>query len=94
VLQRWYNDGPSNGNVDPRPLTVVDVATGKSHEVGEQNVNGYTSYDWSPDGTSILQIPGDRQILIFVDPVTGKATATGWYSLSGASWQRQAVVTP
>jgi Tol biopolymer transport system component len=88
VLQRWYNDGPSNGSVDPRPLTVVDVATGKAHEVGAQNLNGYTSYGWSPDGTSILEVPGDRKLIILVDPVSGKATETPFFASSAASWQR------
>jgi dipeptidyl aminopeptidase/acylaminoacyl peptidase len=90
VLQRWYNDGPDNSGVDPRPLTVVDVATGKRHEVGDRNVNGYTSYGFSPDGTQIVEIPGERDVLILVDPVSGDPTQTDWFTKSGASWQRQA----
>jgi len=89
VLQRWYNDGPDNSGVDPRPLTVVDVATGKPHEVGDQNLNGYTSYGWSPDGTQIVEIPGDGGFVILVDPVTGKPNPTNWFTKSGSSWQRQ-----
>lgn len=89
VLQRWYMDGLGS---DPRPLTVVDVASGSFREVGPRNVNGYTSYGWSPDGSRIIEVPGgDSRVVILVDPITGTSTQMDWYVASSASWQR---VTP
>jgi Tol biopolymer transport system component len=92
AFNRWIND--SDGNVDPRPVTIVDLATGTEHEVGNREVNGYLGWSWSPDGSSIIEVPGDGSAdpgsVIVVDAKTGEARKVpGWTSANaGATWQR------
>jgi Tol biopolymer transport system component len=89
---RWIND--SDGNVDVRPVVVVDLATRKETEMSNIEVNGYGGWSWSPDGSSILQVPGNGsehvgQVLV-LDAATGELRDVGWTatSLNGPSWQR------
>jgi hypothetical protein len=89
ALQRWVND--SAGNVDVRPVTVVRVADGHEVEVGSVHNNGYDSFGWSPDGLSILELPGDDVKQVEVVPVTaGTPTKPAWPVFSALSWQRTA----
>jgi Tol biopolymer transport system component len=92
AFQRWIND--MDGNVDVRPIVIVDLATGKETEAHNVEVNGYGGWFWSPDGTSILQVPGDRsehagEVLV-VDATTGEMRRIGWTAdlATGPSWQR------
>ena len=84
-------------NVDPRPVVVVDLATGTEREMANQEVNGYGGWLWSPDGKSILEIPQDQsahagQVLV-LDAATGSMQKLGWRGdlFHGPSWQR---ITP
>ena len=89
---RWimYPDG----GVDPRPVTIVDLATNAEREASNREVNGYHGWSWSPDGSSIIEVPGDGSedpgIVIVVDAATGEARKmSGWTSVNGpADWQR------
>ena len=87
---RWitYPDG----STDARPVVIVDIATGEEREASNREVNGYHSWSWSPDGTSILQVPGEGSdhsgSVIEVDATTGEARQVGWTSSGAASWQR------
>lgn len=55
AFQRWFAlDGC--GLCDTQPITVVGVDDGAEVQVGLRNVDGYTGWSWSPDGTSILQV--------------------------------------
>jgi Tol biopolymer transport system component len=87
---RWitYPDGAS----DPRPIVIVDLASGEEREASNREVNGYHSWSWSPDGTSILQVPGEGSLdagkVIEVDAATGRSRQIGWTSAGAASWQR------
>ena len=87
---RWILD--AEGNNDPRPVVIVDIATGAEIEASNREVNGYESWAWSPDGSTILQVPGagsdDAEQVIEVDPTTGQAHRLGWTSRGAASWQR------
>jgi Tol biopolymer transport system component len=94
AFQRWVND--MDGNVDVRPIVIVDLATGKETEAHNVEVNGYGGWFWSPDGTSILQVPGDRsehagEVLV-VDATTGEMRRVGWSAdlANGPTWQRLA----
>jgi len=46
----------ADDGVDVHPIGVVDVATGKLHDVGSI-AYGWVSWEWSPDGTSIIGLP-------------------------------------
>jgi dipeptidyl aminopeptidase/acylaminoacyl peptidase len=87
---RWNND--ADGNVDPRPVVIVDLATGEEREASNREVNGYSGWTWSPDGSSILQVPGDGSedagTVIVVDAATGQSHKIGWMSGSAPTWQR------
>jgi hypothetical protein len=87
---RWVND--AEGNVDVRPVTIVDVTTGAEHELPNVEVNGYNGWSWSPDGASILEVPGegseDVNEVLVIDAQTGKVTRPGWRSTGAATWQR------
>lgn len=71
---------------DPRPITVVDVATGDATEVGHHLRNGFAGWAWSPDGTAILQVDGESEVIVW-DIVTSKRTPLG-SSPGAATWQR------
>jgi Tol biopolymer transport system component len=89
ALLRWC---PAGGDPGVRPITVVDVATGTAREVGDVQQNGYNGWGWSPDGTSIIEVPGppvpDGNRLLIVNATTGAVTRTNEMSGSQPSWQR------
>jgi Tol biopolymer transport system component len=91
AIQRWFADSDT-GDGGPRPITIADVASGTDHEVGPLNVNGYVSWGWSPDGSSIVEVPQqpspDADTVIIVDAGTGEVTRPGWDAGSAATWQR------
>jgi Tol biopolymer transport system component len=89
---RWIND-PAGG-VDVRPVVIVDLPSGEEHELSNVEVNGYGGWSWSPDGKSILQVPGTQsaeqgQVLV-VDATTGEMHKVGWTADPdhASSWQR------
>jgi len=92
---KWLND-PSSGDPGVRPVTIVDVASGEEHEVGLINPNGYQGWAWSPDGTSIIEVPAapaageDADQVIVIDAETGELTRPGWTTGSAPTWQRVA----
>jgi hypothetical protein len=92
---KWLND-PNSGDPGVRPVTVVNVASGEEHEVGLINPNGYHGWAWSPDGTSILEVPAapaageDADQVIVIDAETGEITRPGWTTGSAPTWQRVA----
>ena len=91
---KWLND--PNGDPGVRPVTIVDVASGEEHEVGLINPNGYQGWAWSPDGTSIVEVPAapaageDADQVIVIDVETGEITRPGWTTGSAPTWQRMA----
>lgn len=90
AFARWIND--AEGNVDPRPVVIADVATGHEVEASNREVNGYNGWSWSPDGSVILEVPGDGSDdatkVMQVDAGTGQASELGWTSPNAATWQR------
>ena len=92
AIQRWIAN-KETGDGGPRAIVVADVASGDDREVGPVNVNGYISWGWSPDGTSIIEVPQepspDAGTAIIVDAETGIVTRPGWSTSSAASWQRR-----
>jgi Tol biopolymer transport system component len=95
AVQRWFY--LTDGGIEPRPITIVDLENGGKHEIGSNHPNGYTSWAWSPDGTSIVEVPGNlpgetqtANPVIVVNATTGKEKLTGWMASSAVGWQRQA----
>jgi Tol biopolymer transport system component len=104
ALMRWFDHRSPAEGIEPRPITIVDVATGAEREVGTVETNDHPTGDdtshgslgwgWSPDGSSILETPGqgspDIGRLLVVDAATGAVTRTRFTSSSAPSWQRKA----
>src|SRR5262249_33807910 len=100
----WFDHRTPSEWIEPRPITIVDVASGAEREVGGVETNDHTAGDatshgslgwgWSPDGSSILEIPGqgssDRGRLLLVDAETGTVTRTDLTTTFAPSWQRAA----
>ena len=91
AFERWTPNADPEADWDYHPITIVDVATGKLHEVGTGYKDGYLGWEWSPDGTSILEVPRDGlgKVLI-VDAASGAVQTTPWDSDQAISWQRLA----
>ena len=91
AFQRWVSNA-DRGTV--RPVVVVDAATSEENELANVEVNGYGGWAWSPDGSSVLQIPGDGSVdggqVLVVDASTGIVRKVGWTGNPnfGPSWQR------
>ncbi|HEY6569534.1 MAG TPA: hypothetical protein VIZ22_04550 [Candidatus Limnocylindrales bacterium] len=92
---RWCQRGDDPG---VQPITVVDVATGVARGIGDVQLNGYNGFAWSPDGTSIIEVPGppvdDRLQVLIVDATTGAVRRTGQSTEIPPTWQRTAPVAP
>ena len=70
AYQYWIRHAADDGQ-DFNPIGVVDVDSGVAHDVGPTLVNGAT-WEWSPDGTSILEVPGDSSgRVLIVNATTG-----------------------
>jgi Tol biopolymer transport system component len=73
------------------PIGIVDVETGQLRDVGPVSAKGYVSWAWSPDGTSIIEVPlQDFGKVLVVNATTGHTTTTPWTVDEPVSWQRLA----
>jgi|GEM_PF-1433848 len=90
AFQHWLTHTADDGE-DFNPIGIVDVATGTLHDVGPTSTNGFVSWDWSPDGTSILEVPGDGTgDILITDAATGLWKTAPWRADQPISWQRTA----
>ena len=90
AFMQWGRHADNVGQ-DFLPIAVVDVATGANHTVGLTSPNGWNSWAWSPDGASILEVPGDGSgDMHIVDATTGTMKTAPWTVPTAASWQRTA----
>jgi Tol biopolymer transport system component len=89
AIEYWTPGATAEDDWVPHPIAILDVASGELHEVGPVARDGYLSFEWSPDGKSILEVPRDGfgKILI-VDSTTGETTTTPWAVDQPISWQR------
>ncbi len=74
----WIAVLPADGSAPARDIGIRVDATS----------NPDTWKDWSPDGTSVLQVIGETSRAYLVDPVTGAATDISWADDLPA-WQRR-----
>jgi dipeptidyl aminopeptidase/acylaminoacyl peptidase len=95
AIMRFF-DRSSGETLSTRPITVVDVGSGLSHEIGEPMYGSY-GWGWSPDGKSILALPGlggDQNSpgrFHIIDVATGTVRYVDWDAgFSAPSWQRVA----
>jgi Tol biopolymer transport system component len=89
AFQYWVNHADGSME-DFHSIGVVNVVGGAVHDVGPVSTNGYT-WEWSPDGASILEVPGDGTGHMFiVDATTGVEQMVPWSVGDSSSWQRTA----
>jgi Tol biopolymer transport system component len=97
AVQRWINHDATGGAYEVRPITIIGVDDGTVTEVGDVSPNGFNSWGWSPDGTSILEIPDLASIgqatanrVVIVDVPSGRSHETTWTTGTPSAWQRVA----
>ncbi len=90
AFQHWRHHA-NDGGQDYYPIGIVDVASGQLRDVGETFTNGYVGWQWSPDGTSILEVPGDEsRTILIVNAATGSVETAPWQVDQPIDWQRKA----
>jgi hypothetical protein len=88
-FQYWTSHVNDDGQ-DYHGIGVLDLATGDLRDLGTVQVNGFTTWEFSPDGTSLLWLPGDGSNEIsIVDIKTGITASLPWKSVSPITWQRR-----
>ncbi|HEX5148310.1 MAG TPA: hypothetical protein VFW02_04465, partial [Candidatus Limnocylindrales bacterium] len=60
-----------------QPLGVLELATGQVLSAGPQLGDNGVAFEWSPDGRTILAVPGDDPRFIAIDPGDGSSQAIG-----------------
>ena len=89
ATQRWQLFGTTTDGESLLPVAIIDLATGTIRNVGPAIANGYSSFAWSPDGKSILEVPGDTLgEMLVVDVARGTWTTPHWTISTAANWQR------
>jgi hypothetical protein len=91
---QWWTQHPERddgANEDFHGIGVLDLATGIVTDLGPIQNNGFITWDWSPDGESILEIGGDGSGYVnIVNVATGQVTTTPWRVFKPITWQRTA----
>ncbi|HEV7809336.1 MAG TPA: hypothetical protein VGO64_01955, partial [Candidatus Limnocylindrales bacterium] len=57
AFDRWLRD-PATGNWNIQPVAIVTVASHELRAVGSVPVSEGSLFEWSPDGQSLLALPG------------------------------------
>jgi hypothetical protein len=90
AFQNWTGHASDDGQ-DYHPIGIADVVSGTVDYVGPTNLNGYVSWEWSPDGSSILEVPQDGSgTILVIDASSGAITTAPWKANQPISWQRVA----
>jgi Tol biopolymer transport system component len=97
AFNRWQYDA-STGGFLIKPIAIVTVASGKLVESHVTPVSDGELFEWSPDGRSLLGLPGphvaygstNTDAPVVIDASTGVQTPLAWNVQSGVSWQRTA----
>ena len=76
-------------------IGVLNLASGVVTDLGPVQYNGFTSWDWSPDGESILAVPGDgSNDMQIVNVATGSLAVLPWSVDQPITWRRVAPAAP
>jgi Tol biopolymer transport system component len=97
AFDRWNGDTPGQWNI--QPLGVVPAAGGATRSLGPTPVADGAAFEWSPDGKSIISIPGTvvgwppsttlpNAKATIIDVATGAFTEAPWNASSWPMWQR------
>jgi Tol biopolymer transport system component len=98
AFNRWYTD-PVTGIQTARPIGVGSIAGGAVVDTGPAPVSDGALFSWSPDGKTLLSLPGDLLHSpsgaapvqpLAIDVATGNAREVDWGVGGEASWQRVA----
>ena len=97
AFNRWmYQASTSEWLI--KPIGIVTVATGELLEGRVAPVSDGALFEWSPDGRSLLALPGPHATYgstntdapVVIDAFTGMQTSLAWNVESAVSWQRTA----
>jgi Tol biopolymer transport system component len=95
AFNRWMNQA-STSDWLIKPIGIVTVATGVLVEGRVTPVSDGALFEWSPDGRSLLALPGPHATYgstttdapVVIDALTGMQTPLAWNVESAVSWQR------
>ncbi len=99
AFNRWQRDA-ATGDWGVRPIGIASIAGGSVMDAGPAPVSDGAVFDFSPDGTTLLSLPGpvvggDPFIAPVrateIDTFTGRSQEVDWQSGSATSWQRTAI---
>jgi dipeptidyl aminopeptidase/acylaminoacyl peptidase len=89
AFEYWTPPAVEDADWDAHPITIIDLASGELREVGDAYREGFLGWQWSPDGTSILEVPKDGVgKVVIVDATSGAVHTTSWDSDQAVTWQR------
>jgi Tol biopolymer transport system component len=91
AFQRWDNADPNNSQI--MRLGIVHLAGGPIVDAGPELGGAGTLFAWSPDGSTLLEIPGEAgSHHLLVDPDRGSWDTLAFLAdpLDRPSWQRLA----
>jgi Tol biopolymer transport system component len=102
AFQNWTENKAAESGQDYYGIGIADVDARTVRYVGPTDSNGYISWEWSPDGKSILEVPADpgsdcssgtcRGItggsFLIVDATGGAITTAPWKANESVNWQR------
>jgi Tol biopolymer transport system component len=99
AFDRWHQN-PASGSWEIQPIGVASIAGGKVRSIGPTPVSDGAWFDFSPDGTALVSIPGTilsesypatRVQPTTIDIATGKTRTLDWQVGSTLTWQRLAL---
>ncbi len=87
AVQRWRMD--DSWRWIPQPIGIVGVSDGTVADAGTTSFPDGMTFEWSPDGRSIMARPEGRDAApLLIDPPTGDTMVVGVATDSQPSWQR------
>jgi Tol biopolymer transport system component len=98
AFDRWRRN-ETTGDWEIQPLAIASVESGEVRSIGPTPVSDGAWFDFSPDGTSIISMPGTPLNFTFpanlvdatiIDVATGQVRTLDWNVGSVMTWQRLA----
>ena len=98
AFDRWLKN-ESTGTWDIQPIGIASVSDGAVTSLGPTPVSDGAWFDFSPDGASLISIPGTvlgesypttLVTPMAIDTTTGQTRTLDWQIGSALTWQRRA----